>query len=278
MVAKGESNSVANSSMKDSRSRKNRRLEDEELEQGIAETYLCLLRILKLPAVRIFCLVLLTCKMGFAATDAVTGLKLMENGVHKEHLAMLAIPLVPLQIILPWVISKYTAGPRPLDVFLKAYPFRLGFGVLFAGLLWWTKMLHVQGALPFYYFAVITVAYAAHQITVYSIYVALMGFHAKVSDPAIGGTYMTLLNTLTNLGGNWPATLSLYLVEYFDVRHAASSTSSEGEVKSSGEVWIDGYYVETLICILIGFVWLKWGRSKVNRLSSLPPSAWRVVK
>lgn len=44
-------------------------------------------------------------------------------------------------------------------------------------------------------------------------YVACMAFHAKVSDPVIGGTYMTLLNTVTNLGGNWPSTLALWLVD-----------------------------------------------------------------
>jgi len=33
--------------------------------------------------------------------------------VPKEKLAMLAIPMMPLQIILPWIISRYTAGPRP---------------------------------------------------------------------------------------------------------------------------------------------------------------------
>ena len=49
-------------------------------------------------------------QVGFAATDSVTGLKLIEAGVPKETLAMLAIPLVPIQIILPWVISRYTAG------------------------------------------------------------------------------------------------------------------------------------------------------------------------
>ena len=27
-----------------------------------------------------------------------------------------------------------------------------------------------------------------------------MAFTAKISDPAVGGTYMTLLNTITNLG------------------------------------------------------------------------------
>ena len=34
---------------------------------------------------------------------------------------MLAIPMMPLQIVLPWIISKYTSGPRPMDVFLKEH-------------------------------------------------------------------------------------------------------------------------------------------------------------
>lgn len=54
-----------------------------------------------------------------------TFLKLVEAGVPKETMALLAVPMVPLQILLPLIISKYTAGPRPLDVFHKAFPFRL---------------------------------------------------------------------------------------------------------------------------------------------------------
>merc|ERR1712037_179707 len=44
-------------------------------------------------------------------------------------------------------------------------------------------------------------------------FVSVMAFFAKVSDPAVGGTYMTLLNTVTNLGGNWPSTLALWAVD-----------------------------------------------------------------
>ena len=62
--------------------------------------------------------------MTFAATDAMTGLKLIESGMPKERLALFAVPLVPIQIILPLMISKYTHGPRPMDIFLKAYPYR----------------------------------------------------------------------------------------------------------------------------------------------------------
>ena len=44
-------------------------------------------------------------------------------------------------------------------------------------------------------------------------FVSIMAFHARISDPRVGGTYLTLLNTLTNLGGNWSQTLALWLVD-----------------------------------------------------------------
>jgi PAT family acetyl-CoA transporter-like MFS transporter 1 len=100
------------------------RLPEDSPEMGVMKTYSMLYRIFHLPSVRLFALILLTCKLGFAVTDSATGLKLIEAGVHKENLALLAIPIVPLQIMLPWIISRYTNGPRPLDTFLKAYPYR----------------------------------------------------------------------------------------------------------------------------------------------------------
>ena len=49
-------------------------------------------------------------QIGFAAADSVTGLKLIEAGAPKETLAMLAIPMIPIQILLPLFISRYTSG------------------------------------------------------------------------------------------------------------------------------------------------------------------------
>ena len=51
-------------------------------------------------------------------------LKLIEKGVAKESLGLLAIPLTPFEIVLPVLISKYTNGPKPLTTFFKVYPFR----------------------------------------------------------------------------------------------------------------------------------------------------------
>lgn len=51
------------------------------------------------------------------------------------------------------------------------------------------------------------------QVTLYCVYVSIMAFTAKVSDPAVGGTYMTLLNTVTNLGTS-PSLLTAYILPH----------------------------------------------------------------
>ena len=65
-----------------------------------------LFRMIMLPLMPAMMAVLLTSKIGFSAVDAVTGLKLIERGVPKDKLAMLAIPVIPLQIVLPWMCSR----------------------------------------------------------------------------------------------------------------------------------------------------------------------------
>ncbi|CAF4911135.1 unnamed protein product, partial [Rotaria socialis] len=77
---------------------------------NLGETYRVLLKALRLPSVRSMALILLTARVGFAATDSMTGLELVERGVTRESLALLAIPITPLQIVLPFIISKYTTG------------------------------------------------------------------------------------------------------------------------------------------------------------------------
>lgn len=61
-------------------------------------------------------------------------------------------------------------------------------------------------------------------------FVSVMAFFARVSDPLVGGTYMTLLNTLSNLGSNWPNTLALWAVDPLTYRNCenlpANATAS----------------------------------------------------
>lgn len=40
---------------------------------------------------------------------------------------------------------------------------------------------------------------------------------------------------------------------------------------------LDGYYIESILCLIIGFSWLRWGRRKINILQSEPMSSWKIV-
>lgn len=255
---------------------------------GVVSAYKQLIKIIKLKYILAFTVIAMTCKIGFAATDAVTGLKLIEEGVPKEQLALLAVPLVPLQILLPWIISKYTAGPAPLSVFLKAMPFRLLMGLVFAAVVWITPWFKTEtGDYPFYYYILLVFAYALHQITLYSMFVAIMAFNAKISDPKMGGTYMTLLNTVTNLGGNWPSTVALWFVDALSWKscHGGEIEGLDCDWKADAEacvqkggtchIDIDGYYIEVIVCTIIGFLWLRWKTKKVMELQTVDKSVWK---
>nr|CAG4642450.1 EOG090X04K8 [Evadne anonyx] len=59
---------------------------------------------------------------------------------------------------------------------------RLMFGLVYAGLVYITPSFQGEdGQFPFYYYLLVLVIYAFHQITVYSMFVAIMAFFAKVS-------------------------------------------------------------------------------------------------
>ena len=123
------------------------------------------------------------------------------NKQTNRKLGLLAVPLTPLQIVLPLVISRYTNGPRPFDFYIRAIPFRLATGIVTAIWVYVTPSFRdAQGDYPLYYYCICLLINAVHSIFTYSMFVSLMSFFAKVSDKKIGGTYMTFLNTVTNMG------------------------------------------------------------------------------
>ncbi|XP_021188316.3 acetyl-coenzyme A transporter 1 [Helicoverpa armigera] len=254
----------------------------------VVTAYKQLYTIMKLPSVRTLALVLFTAKLGFCASDAVSGLKLVEAGVPREDLALLAVPLVPVQIIMPVILAKHTTGPAPLSLWLRAFPLRLLVGPLAAGLVALTPNLLGQAGPTYSYLFLLMLLYIFHQTCLYCMFVAVMAFFAKVSDPAVGGTYMTFLNTMSNLGTNWPNTLALWAIDHLTYKtcslpaladNTCASLAEENLCKSEGgtcNVRIDGFYIETVLCLVVGFIWLQWGRPTINKLQRLPASAWQI--
>lgn len=110
-----------------------------------------------------------------------------------------------------------------MNVFLWAYPYRIVMGLVLAGLVYWTPSFRQEsGEYPYFFYALWIGAYYLQQVSSYCIFLSTMAFNAQISDPKIGGTYMTLLNTLSNLGGNWPVTLFLSITDFFNKKNCVA--------------------------------------------------------
>ena len=96
-----------------------------------------------------------------------------------------------------------------------------------------------------------------------------------------------------NLGGNWPSTLALWSVDSLTWKSCRLPDGGGESIESNmcrnpvetqactdlgGHcgVDLDGYYVESLICIVIGLLWLRWGKRTIEQLQK-EDSAWKVV-
>lgn len=92
---------------------------------NVYKSYSQLCKILTHPPVKQIVFLHLTSKVGYAATEVLTNLRLIDAGVPRHNLALMSMPMVPINIILPLALSKLVAGPRPFTVFLKSLPPRL---------------------------------------------------------------------------------------------------------------------------------------------------------
>uniref|UniRef100_A0A915DTG4 Uncharacterized protein n=1 Tax=Ditylenchus dipsaci TaxID=166011 RepID=A0A915DTG4_9BILA len=173
---------------------------NDEISLGVFDTYIVLAKILCLKPIIYMVLFSLRPRSHFPATDGITDLKLIAAGVR---------------------IYDFSGGIDEKEL-KTAVDLLVGISLqdccclMFAVLIYWTPSLRdAKGEYSYVFYVVWVVAYHFHQIAHYCIFLSTMAFFAKISDPKVGGTYMTLLNTLNNLGGNWPITLFLSLTDLF---------------------------------------------------------------
>ena len=118
-----------------------------------------------------------------------------------------------------------------------------------------------------------------------------MAFYNRVSDPAVGGTYMTMLNTISNLGSAWPTTAALYVVGKTTVTQCVPKACDASVVRALrkaatgadgcgcvDETVVDGFYVTCAISLAVGFLWFTAMRARVEPLQAQPPKAWLAPK
>jgi len=234
----------------------------EDEPEDIATAYRQMLAMVNLKPVRTLIVILFTWKAAFACVDGLAVLKFQEYGVPKEHMAYLTTVLTPVYIALPLAVAPWTAGPAPLDLALQAYPWRVALVPLTAAQAFCTPA--VLDPVPWGFYFVVLCLMLLGAVVSQCMFVSQMAFFARVSDPAMGGTYMTLLNTLANLGGMWPPTAAMFLVDRFSCMGAECIFRR------------DGFYVVAAITFGLGVVWYVVGTPVARRLQHKKLEQWRV--
>lgn len=255
--------------------------------RDLVHVYSTMYRVLKLPNVQTFVIILLLAKLGFQANESATNLKLLEKGLSKEDLSITVLIDFPFEIIFGYYAARWSQGKSPLKPWLVGFIGRL-FAAAFAQLV--VYFFPRDGKVTKTYFIVIILQHLASSFMSTIQFVSLCAFHTKIADPSIGGTYMTTLNTLLNYGGTWPKIIVLWMIDKFTVLYCQPITGLQysitlsdvrAQCKDAGgvEVFVrDGFYYTNAICIALGVVILLWVKRKLVHLQLLPISSWRVLR
>ncbi|KAF2477220.1 uncharacterized protein BDR25DRAFT_208292 [Lindgomyces ingoldianus] len=266
---------------------------------GIWEVYKIMGGILKLKNIQTFIIIHLIAKIGFQANDGVTSLKLIDKGFSQEDLALTILIDFPFEVGLGYYIGKWCQTSPPMHIWCWAFVGRL----VAAGFAQFVVSIFPPGGTTTWYLLLVICEHVLSTFMNTVMFVAVSAFHAKIADPVIGGTYMTLLATVSNLGGTFPRFFVLKFVDMFTVATCEPPTTAPKPGTLKGElvtqafscalevekhrcrdgggncnITTDGYYVMNVICIIIGVVTF-WGfiKPSVMRIQALPLRAWRIA-
>lgn len=271
----------------------------------LTDVYTAFWKILKLPSVQSLMTIHFVSKFAFQCNEGATNLKLLERGFKREDLAITVLIDFPFEIIFGYYVAKWstyirhevssTETSNKLVKFLVGEtgvltPWLWGFlGRLTAAIMgnYLVSQFPSDGKITRGYFFLVIFQHLLGSFMSTVQFVGISAFHTRIADPVIGGTYMTLLNTLSNLGGTWPRLLIMYMIDTLtNVECDINGLTEElpmGKaecISKGGKVIVlrDGYYITNIICIIIGII-LYFGFIKKSalRLQKMPITSWRCL-
>jgi PAT family acetyl-CoA transporter-like MFS transporter 1 len=205
-----------------------KREEKTKNEDGIWDVYKVMWGVLKLKNIQTIIIIHLIAKIGFQVNDGVTNLKLIDKGFSQEDLALTVLIDFPFEIGLGYYAGKWSTTYTPMRLWCWGFVGRL----IAAVIAQITVIIFPANGVDTWYLLVVIAEHIFSTFTNTVMFVALSAFHARIADPVIGGTYMTLLATyvfllilpishllkndsVSNLGGTFPRFFVLKLVDFF---------------------------------------------------------------
>eukprot|EP00756_Hemistasia_phaeocysticola_P006440 Hpha_TRINITY_DN13832_c0_g2::TRINITY_DN13832_c0_g2_i1::g.70123::m.70123/K03372/ACATN, SLC33A1; MFS transporter, PAT family, solute carrier family 33 (acetyl-CoA transportor), member 1 len=285
----------------------------EEHDDDFPTTVRKSIAVVRNPYVKKYLLFLITAKVAWAVADPIGEFALLDLGLKKETMAVLAVPLGITEALVPFLVAA-VAVKAPLSVFRLGTRFKLvltGLNVflLYAvdtGLWPGIKQELKSGGSPLLFYAVAGTLVVFSAVMSSVMFNSQMTFHCAKADPVIGGTYMTLLNVVGNLSAAWPAYMGLTLVDFAAVKKGAPHCTvleSKQACVEAGCKWYNGariplqshfgieknlgstcdleefsgVHVVCAVAVVFGVLWQIFLSSAVEELQEAPKSAYKAV-
>ncbi|CAF1298887.1 unnamed protein product [Adineta ricciae] len=218
---------------------------------SLMKVYHSILKLLKKKCIQQLAIIMLLLPIPFVPFQAMSNLALISHGVPRDSLALVNIPVTLITVFAPLIIRR---TKRPLLWLIKMYILNLLIAIPVAVYIHFTGKMLASG----YYYPILILLMSISDFIKTLISAACVGFFASICEPRIGGTYMTFLVTISNLGGAINSSIVLYVSNWLPKKY--------------------DYLLATCACEVLGILLLVFAYRVLIRLQDLPTHKWYTTE
>lgn len=149
---------------------------------------------------------------------------------------------------------------------MMGYPLRIGVSIVGTLLAAYFK---TSSEITTRMYIMVILVQVLYSLSMNLMFTSQCAFFSRIADESIGGTYMTLLNTVANLGNTWPKIIVMILVDFF-------TTKECNGIADDCAIAMDGYYIVAFLCIIVSIVWYATMKPRLLMIQATKQSIWRV--
>ncbi|EAS66893.1 hypothetical protein DDB_G0278059 [Dictyostelium discoideum AX4] len=195
------------------------------------QVYYLLWKIITLPHIKILSILFIISKIVFQPNESALNLKLLEKGLRKEDIASFSLIQFPSIIIFSIISSKWVKN-KPLTIWSNAYLVGVFFILVNMCSVFYFPNLN-GGEISWSHFFLLLMISLFSSFSYNLMSVSQGSFFLKISDKSIGGTYVTLLNTIANFAGTYPKLFILMLIDKLTTSECIVNISNDNSSSSS---------------------------------------------
>jgi PAT family acetyl-CoA transporter-like MFS transporter 1 len=242
-------------------------------EIGFTVIYKRIYKMLCLSNIKWLVFIFISSSLPSSAHDNGMDLQLTERGFPSETLAFYALTLLPFEIVMCMMVGKLAQHWHELSIYTIGY----GIGICVC----------IFSSINLYYFPFSEMNSIYHIAIIISMMgsilsgcfftVSMCGFVNRISEASMGGSSITLLMTINNLGLTWPQFIVLSAMDWFQENpNCRQECGSGSECYEKCYKYDYSFYEISSVLMMIGIFYLVFLIIKTEQLKKKPWSSWFV--